>query len=135
MILLMAADVALHDQHESVQSGVGLFAFLSLFRKCPSDVGNLAVVTLGVVSKTDERVSQDARESHQLRYLAIGPVQARIHLGVVVLLFHEELLELCLLFQKKRHSAFELLVVHSIFSCRKYQEVSLAYTFEVSSVE
>jgi hypothetical protein len=48
----MTADVTLDHQHESVQPGVSLFAFLSLFRNCPSDVGNLPVVTFGVVSKT-----------------------------------------------------------------------------------
>jgi len=120
VILLMTADVALDDQDESVQPGVGLFAFFRLFRNCPSDVGNLLVVTFSVVRKTDERVSQDARESHQLRYLPIGLVQTRIHLGVVLsifrLLFREVRVEPCLLFQEKRHPAFEVLIAHSILS-------------------
>ena len=96
----------------------------------------LLVVTFGVVRKTDERVSQDARESHQLRYLAIDQIQSCNSLGVVFLLFREVLLELCLLFQNELHLPFEILIAHSILSCWKIpRKCLLAYTFEVSSVE
>jgi hypothetical protein len=125
VILLMTAEVTLDNKYESVQPGVG---FLAPFYQ----ISHFTVVTFGVVSKTDERVSQDACKSHQLRYLPIGPVQARVHLSGVLLLFRPGLgvpflffrqvrVEPCLLFQKKRHPAFELLVVHSILSCRKFR--------------
>lgn len=140
MILLVTAEVTLDNKYESVQPGVGFLAPCNL-------ISHFLIVTLGVVRKTNERVSQNARESHQLRYLAICLVQTRIHPGVVFLLFRPSLgfplllfrqvrVKSCLLFQEELHPPFEVLIAHSILSCWNIpRKCPLAYTLEVSSVE
>lgn len=76
------------------------------------------VVTLDVVSYTDDCVSQDAKRCHQLLDLAIDLVEARVNLGVTLLLLLQVTLELRLLLQNKLHLPFEFFVAHWILSYR-----------------